>query len=435
MTSTRPAIRHRRAQPTRLRAVPASAADSMPRTPGSTWALALATLAVGTSGHAVTGLLPRMSADLHTSLASVGQLVTVFALTCALAGPVLAVATGRWERRTLLVAALLVAAAGNAAAALAPGFAVLAAARVVTALGAATATAVAVGLAAETTAPHRRARAMAVVLTGIATALLIGVPSANAAASLIGYHAVLALVAALCAVAAATVATVVPAVAAPPVLSLRERLAAAGQRRVLAVLGGGLLAWTSSFTVYPYLSAVAAHHAHGQGAPLTVLLAGYGVGAVTGNVLGGRAADRFGPRAPMVAGNAGVAAVLLLLAPVVNSPIAGVVATVLWGVASWVINPALNAWLVELSPHRSGLLLALAGSAIYLGMGLGGLVGGAVMIWTGVAALTPIAAAIAAVACALLAVTGPAAPGLREDALPSHRSPVPEGASLQWPLR
>ncbi|WP_170224518.1 MFS transporter [Actinokineospora cianjurensis] len=403
--------------------------------PSSVYVLALATLAVGTSGHAVAGLLPWMSADLSLDLATLGQLVTLFAITCALAGPVLAVATGRWERRTLLVTSLLVAALGNAAAALASGFGVLAAARVLTALGAASATAVAVGMAAQSTPAPRRATAMAVTLTGVAAAVLVGVPSAAAAARVIGYHAVLASVATLCAVAATAVAVAAPPVPAPPVLSLRERVAAAGQRRVLAVLGGGLLSWTATFIVYPYLAALVDRRP-GGGAPLVVLLAAYGVGAVLGNAVAGRAADRFGPRAPLVATTAVTAVMLLWVIPAtVDASVGGPVAMLVWGMAGWSANPALNAWLAQLDEDRSAVLFAVAGSAIYLGMGLGTLVGGGVLVWAGADLLGPVAAGFTLAACLLLAVTGPPARPWREDLLPSQQLLVPEGALLRWRLR
>ncbi|SFU26496.1 MFS transporter [Paraburkholderia aspalathi] len=54
----------------------------------------------------ITGLLPDIAADLHTSIVATGQLVTVFALAYALSSPVLATLTGALHRRTLMILSL-----------------------------------------------------------------------------------------------------------------------------------------------------------------------------------------------------------------------------------------------------------------------------------------------------------------------------------------
>ena len=79
-----------------------------------TYLLAGGAFAVGTSAYVVSGVLPAVSAELGVSLTAAGQLATAFALGAAVGAPLLASLTSRWERRTLLLVALLVAAAGNA---------------------------------------------------------------------------------------------------------------------------------------------------------------------------------------------------------------------------------------------------------------------------------------------------------------------------------
>lgn len=64
--------------------------------------LAAGAFAVGSSTYVISGLLPALAAGLDVSLSAAGQLSTAFALTYALAAPLLATVCGRWERRTLL---------------------------------------------------------------------------------------------------------------------------------------------------------------------------------------------------------------------------------------------------------------------------------------------------------------------------------------------
>lgn len=76
--------------------------------------LALGMFAIGTESFMIAGLLPGIASDLGVGEASAGQLVTAFALTYALGGPVLAIVTANLPRRALLVIAMAAFALGNA---------------------------------------------------------------------------------------------------------------------------------------------------------------------------------------------------------------------------------------------------------------------------------------------------------------------------------
>ena len=367
-----------------------------------TYPLGLGTLAIGTSAYSITGLLPAMSANLDTSPAIAGQLLTVFAVTCALTGPPIAAATRQWKRRWLLATALAVTGIGNTLAAVATNVATLFAARIVTGLGAAVYTAGAAAIAVHLNKPEHRARAMAIVFGGLTLALLLGVPAVMAVSASLGYQNTFWLVAALCALGGLGVVLTVPAVASPPQTTLIQRLSVAADRRVLVVLGTALLASMSSFAVYTYITAVLAHAAELPNGIATMLLVSYGIGAVAGNVLSGRATDQHGPRRVLLCA-AIACAMLLFLLPITATTVTGAAATLAaWGCAFWSMNPPLNAWLVRLAPTQTNLLMPLLGSAIYLGMGLGSLVGGVAVALLGLGPLAPIAGALSAAAVAIL---------------------------------
>src|SRR5690348_14799027 len=68
--------------------------------------LALGMFALGTDSFVIAGVLPAIAQETQVTESLAGQLVTVFALTYALGGPVLAVLTSRWSRNRVLVIAL-----------------------------------------------------------------------------------------------------------------------------------------------------------------------------------------------------------------------------------------------------------------------------------------------------------------------------------------
>jgi predicted MFS family arabinose efflux permease len=369
------------------------------RTPARVYLLSAGAFAVGTSAYVVSGMLSAVATELGVSVTAAGQLTTAFALAYALGAPLLAVLAGRWERRTLLVVALLAAGAGNALAALAPNYPLLLLARVVAALGAAAFTPAATLVATQLSPPERRGRAVAAVFSGLTLALVVGVPAGSLLEGPLGFRGVFALVAATCVVAAVGVRLLVPRVEAPPAVGLRARLAVAADRRVLTVLGVSVLALLAVMTVYTYIAPLLAELAQiggGQlgGGVLGLLLLGYGLGCLLGNSLGGRLADRFGSRRPLLAILPLFVALLATL-PLTAGTVPGAAAALFaLGAVGWTGNAPIQSWLIELAPQSGGLVLSLNASAIYLGAGLSGVVGGAVIAWLGVRALPLVAALI-----------------------------------------
>lgn len=374
--------------------------------------LAFGAFGVGTSGYIVAGLLPSLTAELHVSATAAAQLVTAFAIAYAVGSPVFAAMTGRWERRKLLVAALVVAGGGNLLAAIAPGYSTLLLARIVTAVGAAVFTPAASAVAAELTTPDRRGRAVATVFGGLTVALIFGVPLGSLISQRLDYEAAFLLVGVLLLAGAVAVRLVLPSVAAPPVVRLAERFAVARDRRVIALLVTTVLACLAAFMVYTLISPLLAATAGVSGGTVTVLLFCYGIGGAIGNFAGGRAADRWGARRPVLFVLIMVTVVLALL-PIATRTVPGAaVALFLLGLATWAFIPPMQHRLIELSPGHAGLTLSLNASAIYLGAGLSGVVGGAVLTSAGPAALPELAAVLTAVAVVVILLFWGRAPRL-----------------------
>ncbi|MBP2324391.1 putative MFS family arabinose efflux permease [Kibdelosporangium banguiense] len=367
-----------------------------------TYLLAAGAFAVGTSGYIVSGVLPAVSHDLNVSAATAGQLVTAFAIAYAIASPLLAAATGRWERRRLLVVALLVSAAGNVMAALAPTYELLLVSRVVSALGAAVFTPAATAVATILNPPERRGRAVAMVFGGLTFALILGVPAGNLVGGSIGYQGVFALVALVSLLGAVAVQVGIPVIAAPPAVGLRDRLAAARDSRVLMMLAMTVLACLAAFSVFTYIAPLLTETAGVHGTTISLLLFVYGVGGAIGNSLGGRMTDRYGSGRPLLVIFTVFIAVLATLPLTAVSAVSAGVVLFVWGMFTWSVNPPIQNWLIELAPANSGLVLSLNASAIYLGVGLSGVFGGVVISSAGLLALPPIAAAVAAISLVLL---------------------------------
>ncbi|SCG70046.1 MFS transporter [Micromonospora rifamycinica] len=388
----------------RAHAGPGPATTPPRRGLGATLILATGTFAVGTDAFVVAGLLPDLAVELRVSTAAAGQSVTVFAIAYAILAPVLSTVTARLPRRTLLVAALLVLAAGNLLSAVADTLPVLVAGRIVAAAGAAAYTPNAGAVAASLVPPTLRGRALAVVIGGLTVATALGVPLGGLTARWLGWRAALVAVALLASAVAVAVRLAMPALPGGPAVPLRARSAALRQPAVLTVLPLTVIGMAASYTVYAFAApTLGALGVDAYQVNLMLLL--YGLGAVAGNVTSGYATDRWGAVPVLVVGYATMAVALGGLGafsvtgsapmPLVGLLVAG------WGAASWCQTPAQQHRLISAAPQQAPLVVSLNSSAIYLGIGLGTTAGGAALA-SGVPAMYALGVAGALVALLVL---------------------------------
>jgi MFS transporter, DHA1 family, purine base/nucleoside efflux pump len=363
--------------------------------------LAAGAFAVGTSAYVVSGVLPAVSGRLGVSLSAAGQLATVFAIAYAIGAPLLTTATARWDRRTLLLAALVVAAVGNGLSALATTYPLLVVGRIIAALGAAAYTPAATLVATSMLPPAQRARAVGIVFNGLTLALALGVPAGDLLGSRIGYGSVFGAVAGATAVVAAAVPLCLPRIPAPPAVTLRQRFAVAADWRVLTALAMTVVNVLAAMVVFIYVAPLLDATGGIHGATIALLLLVYGIGAMAGNTLGGRAADRFGTVPTLFAQLAGSVITVAVLSPAGSTVVGAAVILALWAVFSWAFNPPVQSLMLELAP-TGGLVLSLNASAIYLCTAIGGMVGGIVIGAGGLAALPLISASFSLIVIALL---------------------------------
>ncbi|MGJ3559332.1 MFS transporter [Streptomyces sp. INA 01156] len=83
-------------------------------------ALAVGAFGIGTTEFVIMGLLPDVADDLGISIPSAGHLVSAYALGVVVGAPLLAAATARISRRTVLIALMVLFVVGNALSAFAP---------------------------------------------------------------------------------------------------------------------------------------------------------------------------------------------------------------------------------------------------------------------------------------------------------------------------
>ncbi|TCO55018.1 MFS transporter [Actinocrispum wychmicini] len=357
--------------------------------------LAIGTFIVGTDGFVLNGLLPVIAHDLRVSESAAGQLTTSFALTYAIASPLIAAATGRWDRRTLLAGGLALFTVGMAGQALAADYTTMVLSRILAAVGAAAFQANAYVVAGALASDARRGRALATVAGGMSVSMVLGVPIGVFFAHDLGWRAVMWAIGGISLLGALAMPSL-PSVRVPAV-TLKVRLSVLVRPAVLKVLLVTVLGISAAFTVFVYLPLVVAPSA--TGTVLSWVLVGYGIGQVAGNNMSGRWTDRFGTDRVRMISLAGMGLGMALLTVGAQTLVGTILVVAAVGTFAGMIMVPQQHRLFAIAPDAPTVALGLNGSAIYLGGALGSAFGGLILIDPGVAWL-PLAGALVAL-CSL----------------------------------
>lgn len=372
--------------------------------PLALYALTVGAFGIGVTEFVIMGLLLEVSADFGVTIAAAGLLISGYALGVVVGAPALTVATARLPRKTVLIASMAIFVAGNTACALAPGYDFLMAARVLTAFAHGTFFGVGSVVATSLVATDRKASAIAVMFTGLTVATILGVPLGTFIGQHLGWRATFWAVAGIGLVALAIIATLVPRDDSPVEASdWRADLAAILKLPVLLGLATTVLGYAGVFAVFTYIAPMLTRISGFSEAAVSPILLVFGGGLVAGNLLGGKLADRW--LVPTVfATLVALAAVLMLMAPGLASPIAAVVLVGLLGATAFATVAPLQMWVLS---KTEGAGQSLASSfniaAFNLGNAIGAWAGGQVIDHGPGLAAVPLMAALFPLAAILVA--------------------------------
>lgn len=337
--------------------------------------LSLGYFTMGTTSLAVVGLNVQIGRSLHVAPARIGLMVTVFAITFAIAAPLAPAVLGHLDRKLTLLTGVGLLAAAGVLSALAPSYGVLAVARVVGALGGAIYGPAASAAGSLMVPEEHRQRALATVFGGMTAAGVLGVPLAAFLGNAFGWRLAMVGVATLGALTLLLAAALVPRLPVGERPGAHAYASVARTPGMVATVTTTLLFMAAQFTVYAIAGIYLTQRFGASPAVVSASLLCFGVIGVLGNATAGRAGDRLGGNRTVSIALIGIAAgfAVLLIAP--HTSLAGLLLFPLWAFFSQLYQAPQQARLVALIPAQRGLTLALNASALYLGISLGSFLG------------------------------------------------------------
>ena len=342
---------------------------------------------IGMGAFMVIGMLPPMAEDLGLSTAGAGWIMTFYAISYAVASPLLVSGTGGIGRRKVLFLGLSVFAFANLLAAIAPSGDVVFVARALAAAGAGMTTPVAAAVVAGVVPPETRAQSLAAVFFGLTLAQVFGVPAGSFIAYSIGWRYAFALVALLALPCLWLIWMRVPRGLRFQPVGLRDLGAVLIDWKIMLAVLFTATFLAAIYVPFTYIAPLMeAHMGFGRDGISAVLLA-FGIASVVGNLLGGRMADLFGPTATLLL----LATSQVILMPFLSFvPMAAWLLFALvfiWSVFGWSFTAPQQARVIGLSPDRAPVVLSLNAAAIYVGAAIGASIGGVVISQDGLLAL------------------------------------------------
>ena len=372
-----------------------------PRLPLVVWVLALGTFLMGTTEFVVAGVLPEMASDLGVPLARTGLSITVFAIGMIVGTPTMAALTRRLSRRTTLVSALGVFAAGHLVAALTPSFEVLLGARTITAFATGAFWAIAAVVALEVAGPAAGARALAIVLGGGMLANILGVPAGSLLGQLVGWRGPFWALAALALLASVLVARTVPADQKDrSATSLVREMAAFRSPRLWLVLLTCALTNAGALSIYSFVAPLITERAGSDASAVPLALVAFGAAALLGFLLAGRFGDAH-PYAIALTFAIGTLVFAVTLLLVSTDPALAIVAFGALGLTASSANPILVRLAVHFGRDAPTLASAMATSSFNAGTAVGSAVAG-ITLGTSAGPTGPVIVGIVGAATVLL---------------------------------
>ncbi|HLR19337.1 MAG TPA: MFS transporter [Staphylococcus sp.] len=363
---------------------------------------------VGMVEMMVAGIMNLMSNDLGVSEAIVGQLVTLYAITFAIAGPILVKITNRFSPRPVLLWALMIFIVGNVIIAIAPDFTILVFGRILSSAAAALIVVKILALTALLTAPQHRGKMIGIVYSGFSGANVFGVPIGTVIGDLVGWRFTFLFIVGVSVLVGILMYFYVPD---PEFKSTPEN--ANNKKRgtsyskivrpteITKYLGITFLLLVANSVTFIYINPLMLSSGHDLSFVSIALLIN-GVAGVVGTSMGGMLSDKLtSKRWLMIATTIFIIMMLILN---VFLPGTGLLLMVIfiWNIMQWSTNPAVQSGIIEHVDGDTSQVMSWNMSSLNAGIGVGGIVGGLVVSKIDVFAVTYFTAAIALLALILI---------------------------------
>ena len=255
------------------------------------YVIALGLFSIINTEFGVIGIIPYVVEKYQVSVSQAGLLVSLFALTIAIFGPVMTLLLSGMNRKKIMLLVLAIFAAANLVAAFTTNFSALLLLRIVPAFVHPVYFSLAFVVAASFY-PKDGSKAIAKVFTGGTVGLVLGVPITSFVASHFSLEASFLFSAIINMIGFIGIAIFIPSLPVKTKLTYRSQLRVLAKPSLWFNIATLLLMLAAMFTVYSYFSEYLTHYTGLDKKWISMMLVVFGISGVIGNLQTGKFLSR-----------------------------------------------------------------------------------------------------------------------------------------------
>lgn len=357
---------------------------------------------VGMVEMMVAGIMNLMSDDLGVSEAIIGQLVTLYALTFAICGPILVKLTNRYPARPVVLWTLVIFIVGNGIIAVAPNFTILVIGRILSSAAASLIIVKVLALTAMLTIPKNRGKMIGVVYTGFSGANVFGVPIGTMIGDWIGWRFTFVFIIVISLIAGLLMLKYLPTTTELNQANRMYNNVSDDNQvtthivrpvEIVKFLAITLLILIANSVTFVFINPLILENGHSMGYVSLALLVN-GVAGVVGTSMGGVLADKLTSKRWLIIAFTVFIIVMLAINLILSTTILLLVGLFIWNIVQWSTNPAIQSGIIEHVEGDTSQVMSWNMSCLNAGIGLGGIIGGLVVSNMNVEAVTFVSAFI-----------------------------------------
>jgi predicted MFS family arabinose efflux permease len=345
------------------------------------FALATTFFGIGITEFIGVGVLPLIAADFSVSTSTAGEIVSLYALGVAIGGVILTSLTSRYDKKRVVLGAILVFILGHILTGLATSFPALLFGRIISATSHGLFFALASSIAVSLVPQDKAAGAIAFIFGGFTVATAFAAPLGTYVSGIFGWRIPFFAIAAVGVIAFFLNRAAIPALNSgrKKTASFRDQFRLVTHPHVLLMLAVTILGYGGTFATFTYLSPILQEITGISAESVSAVLVLYGITIAIGNYLGGR----FGNGNPLksLTGIFFVQALILLAfhftAPY---PVLSILTIAGMGLLAFMSIPSLQSYVMLLAQRHvpaavdlaSALNIASFNAGIFVGAALGG---------------------------------------------------------------
>ncbi|MDK8530466.1 MAG: MFS transporter [Staphylococcus capitis] len=341
------------------------------------WLLTLVIFCMTTSELFISGLLTEMALFYNTSISKIGMLITYYALSMAIVGPILTIVFIHVNPKKLLVYVVSLFILGQFIGGFTSNYLIMVFSRIITGGSASVAIAVSLNISFTQVSKEKHATASSIVMSGLMLASIIGLPVSTFVGHQYTWQVSYISIAVLLLISIILVIFFIPQPNYDNNMKVEDELKSLKSGPLWLSYTTAFLIISATFGISSFFEPILTKASTFTSKQLPLLLSLYGISSLIGNFIVGKLGDKY-TLTILKIGCIQLIIAFALLATFINQPFIVILSIVLFGLSGISLNPATIVRVTNIA-GRGTAVMTLLNSMITFGVVIGTYIGNTIL--------------------------------------------------------